>query len=108
MVKALQQKVDGWKESEDGIITWKDRIYVPVDRKLREEIVQLHHDSPLAGHPGRHKTHELIKGIIGGQRFKSLSTSMWKDVNHVNAQNLNGLALLHPLYLTKCHPDPGK
>ena len=59
-MRMLQQQDSGWTESDDGIITWKDRIYVPIDRKLREEIVRLHHDTPLAGHPGRHKTHELI------------------------------------------------
>lgn len=60
VAKALSEKLEGWSESEDGIVTWKDRLYVPVDRKLREEIVRLHHNVPTAGHPGRHKTHELI------------------------------------------------
>ena len=32
-------------------------MYVPKDAKL---IVRLHHNSPMAGHPGRYKTHELI------------------------------------------------
>src|SRR3979490_302888 len=48
-----------WKE-EEGIITWEGRIYVPKDKKLREEIIHLHHDTPTAGHPGRFKTTELI------------------------------------------------
>ena len=48
-----------WME-EDGVVTWKGRIYVPVDRHLRENIIREHHDSPLAGHPGQYRTHELI------------------------------------------------
>jgi hypothetical protein len=38
----------------------KNRIYVPVDKKLWEDIIRTHHDSPLAGHPGCFKTSELI------------------------------------------------
>ena len=49
-----------WVQREDGTVTWKERVYVPEDARLREDIVRLHHDSPLAGHPGRYKTHELI------------------------------------------------
>jgi len=51
--------MEEWTE-EDGIIRWKHRIYVPVDPKLRETIIRNNHDSPLAGHPGRFKTHELV------------------------------------------------
>ena len=60
VLKALAQKETDWEESEDGIMTWKGRIYIPIDKKLREEIVRQHHNVPTAGHPGQHKTHELI------------------------------------------------
>jgi len=36
------------------------KIYVPKDKKLRMEIIQLHHDTPVAGHERRWKTVELI------------------------------------------------
>ena len=32
----------------------------PKDTKLQTEIIKLHHDSPIAGHPGQWKTLELI------------------------------------------------
>ena len=61
--RAVQQALDkgtqGWT-NQDGVVTWKDRVYVPKDAPLREEIIRLHHDSTLTGHPGRYKTHELI------------------------------------------------
>ena len=61
--RAVQQALDkgtqGWT-SRDGMITWKDCIYVPKDAPLREEIIRLHHDSTMTGHPGWYKTHELI------------------------------------------------
>ena len=49
-----------WKEG-DGIIVIKGRIYVPQDSQLRHDIVHAHHDSPVAGHPGRWKTLDLVK-----------------------------------------------
>ena len=61
--RAVQQALDkgtlDWT-SQDGVITWRDRVYVPKDAPLREEIIRLHHDSALTGHPGQYKTHELI------------------------------------------------
>ena len=40
--RAVQQALDkgtqGWT-NQDGVITWKDRIYVPKDAPLREEII---------------------------------------------------------------------
>lgn len=59
VAKALANKERDWEEV-DGIVTWKNRIYVPHDKPLRERIIQLNHDSLSAGHPGRYKTQELI------------------------------------------------
>jgi transposase InsO family protein len=55
-------KVDGpdWKTQEDNTLTFKDRVYVPLDKTLRADIIAHHHDTPLAGHYGRHKTAERI------------------------------------------------
>ena len=42
------------------MLFFRDRIYVPNDLNLRRRILEQHHDSRLAGHPGRWKTLELI------------------------------------------------
>jgi hypothetical protein len=55
----VEKKEKDWEE-EDGIITWEGRVYVPKDKKLRDEVIHLHHDTYAAGHPGRFKTAELI------------------------------------------------
>ena len=49
-----------WKDNEDGTLTFKDRVYVPYDKKLRGDIISQHHDTPLAGHYGHFKTVENI------------------------------------------------
>ena len=57
--KALRNEEKEW-EREEGMITWKNRIYVPKDRALRGDIIQAHHDERVTGHPGCYKTQELI------------------------------------------------
>jgi len=51
-------KNEEW-EIEDGIVMKEGKIYVP-ERKLRGEIIQLHHDTLVEGHGGRWKTTELV------------------------------------------------
>ena len=58
--QVLEGKDKKWKES-DGLIFYDNRIYVPINHKLREWIIRDHHDNPLAGHPGRYKAQELIQ-----------------------------------------------
>ena len=51
-VKILQG--DEWQIEEDFVLK-KEKIYVyvPKNRELRAEIIQLHHDIPVAGHRNR-------------------------------------------------------
>jgi len=45
---------------EKGRVLYRGRVYVPLDAKLRHDIVRAHHDGPTVGHPGRWKTSELV------------------------------------------------
>jgi len=38
----------------------EEKVYVPKDKELRTEIIQQHHDVPVAEHGGRWKTVELV------------------------------------------------
>ena len=57
--RQLTEGLTDWEE-RDGLIFYKGRIYVPKSLSLRKRIVQLCHDSPTAGHPGRRGTQELV------------------------------------------------
>jgi hypothetical protein len=59
--KSPQKAVLGeeWAE-EQGLILFRGKVYVPKNEELRRKIVEAHHDSTLAGHPGRWKTLELV------------------------------------------------
>ena len=68
VVKAVKQlktssskKIEGqeWEE-EQGLILYRGKVYVPQDADLRRQIIAVHHDSPVAGHPGKWKTIELV------------------------------------------------
>jgi len=45
---------------QEGILRYREKIYVPDSDELRIRILQQHHDHPSAGHPGRAKTFELL------------------------------------------------
>ncbi|KAF8627263.1 hypothetical protein AX17_006344 [Amanita inopinata Kibby_2008] len=48
-----------WKQ-QGGLLYFRDHIYIPQDMELRRCIVELHHNTPIVGHPGRWKTLELV------------------------------------------------
>ena len=48
-----------WREVND-IIYKEEKIYIPKDKKLRVEIIQLHYDIPIGEHKEQQKTVELI------------------------------------------------
>ena len=58
--EGLTRKDSPWNERE-GVVYWKTLLYIPPDQKLREKILNENHNHPLAGHPGVHRTHDLIK-----------------------------------------------
>jgi len=60
VAQALERKDEDWRTEEDGSLTFKDRVYVPIDKNLRGDIISQHHDTPLAGHYGRFKTAENV------------------------------------------------
>ena len=47
-----------WSKDHDGLLLHDGLVYVPAS--LRTEVISAHHDGPLSGHPGTHRTLELI------------------------------------------------
>jgi len=42
------------------LILFRGKVYIPKNIQLRHEIIQLHHDTPVAGHLGQWKTLEMV------------------------------------------------
>ena len=45
---------------EGDLVLKEEKMYMPKDKELRAEIIQLHHDVPAVGHGGQWKTVELV------------------------------------------------
>jgi len=57
LTKSIRE--DKWIE-EQGLILFRGKVYVLRDEELRKEIMHLHHNTSISGHPGCWKTLELI------------------------------------------------
>ena len=57
----FKKSLEEWN-FENGLLLHRGKVYIPksTDEHLRRRIVQIHHDLPSAGHPGRWKTYELV------------------------------------------------
>jgi len=60
VVQALK-KEDGLTWEKDGVVYIEGRIYVPNNRKIKEEILKENHDLADMGHLGQHRMLEVIK-----------------------------------------------
>ena len=45
---------------KDDLLFFHNRVYMPDERSVREELLKQHHDDPLAGHFGTKRTTELL------------------------------------------------
>jgi len=69
----IRSKLEDWK-TEEGLLFFKDRCYIPPHEELRREIVKQYHDSLTEGHPGHFKTLELIRRNYWWPGMRCLST----------------------------------
>ena len=95
-VKRLRS--EEWSE-EQGLILFRGKVYVPKDIQLRHEIVKLHHDTPIAGHPGRWKTLELVSCNYWWPGVTKLCLTMWMGVTNANDTRTSP----HHLWENSCH-----
>jgi hypothetical protein len=49
-----------WNFKGEDLLLFNGHIYVPDAVDLQQRIIAQHHDSLIAGHPGRWKTLELV------------------------------------------------
>ena len=59
--REFKKSLQDWN-FENGLLLYRGKVYIPKskDDHLRRRLVQIHHDLPSAGHPGRWKTYELV------------------------------------------------
>jgi len=50
-----------WSTDDRGLLYRNDRLYVPRDQAMQQELLRIHHDDLLAGHFGIERTSELLR-----------------------------------------------
>ena len=62
---SLEQKAPGlehWSVDSEGVVRFKESLYIPSSEKLKSELIKLHHDDPITGgHFGRQRTTETLR-----------------------------------------------
>ena len=69
----LEKRYEGYKLEEDGLLTYKGRIYISKVAYLRRVVMDEIHQAPYYGHPGYQKT-------IATNRNQYFWPGMKKDV----------------------------
>ena len=54
--QSLEKKYEGYKLAEDGLLTYKNRIYIPNVADLRRVVMDEIHQALYSSHPGYQKT----------------------------------------------------
>jgi len=90
------KKEDGLTWEEDGVVYMEERIYVPNNKKIKEEILKENHDLMDMGHPGQHRMLEVIKRTYWWPGLKKYVQGCFKcQQNKIQHQKKAGK--LHPL-----------
>jgi transposase InsO family protein len=50
-----------WLVDQEGLLRYQGRLYIPERNGLRQKLLNIYHDDPLAGHFGRTRTTELLR-----------------------------------------------
>ena len=58
--KGLEDSQSPWY-TKDNLIYWKTLLYIPPSPTIRERVIKENRNHPLAGHPGIHRTLDLVK-----------------------------------------------
>ncbi|MBW0560857.1 hypothetical protein O181_100572 [Austropuccinia psidii MF-1] len=85
------------------LLLFKDRVVIPSNEEIQLNILQKHHDSPLAGHPGQEKTLSLIKRDFywaGMSQFIKNYVSSWQQCSRNKNIHHKKLGSLKPLQIT--------
>ena len=87
------------KLKEDGILTFKGRIYIPHVAYLRRVVIDEIHQAPYSGHPGYQKTiATTIKQYFYPGMKKDIAEYISKcmEYQQVNVEHQHPVGLLHP------------
>ena len=65
--QSLEKRYEGYKLEEDGLLTYKNKIYIPNVADLRRIVMDEIHQAPYYGHSGYQKTIAIARKKFSGQ-----------------------------------------
>ena len=102
--KMQEQETKYFRLDERGVLWFEDRLVVPKDRELRNQILDEAHSSKLSIHPGSSKMYQDLKTHFWWTKMKKeiiAYVTRCDNCNRVKAIHLKSAGLLQPL------PVPG-
>ena len=54
--QSLEKRYEGYKLEEDGLLTYKGRIYIPYEADMRRVVMDEIHQAPYSSHRGYQRT----------------------------------------------------
>jgi hypothetical protein len=96
----MQQKVEDYELGIDGILRYRNRVYVPNSQELRSVILKEMHNVPYAGHPGYQKTVSAVKSQYywPGMKHEIVEyIAKCLECQRVKAEHRHPAGLLQPL-----------
>jgi hypothetical protein len=96
----MQQKVEDYEVGIDGILLYKNNVYVPDSPELRSAILKEMHNVPYVGHPGYQKAISALKSQYywpGMKREIVDFIAKFLEFQRVKAKHRHPSSLLQPL-----------
>ena len=97
-----EQETKHFRIDENGILWFKDRLVVPKDKSLRNQILGEAHSSKLSIHSGSSKMYQDLKTHFWWTKMKieiAAYVAKYDNCCRVKAVHLKPAGLLEPLYV---------
>ena len=97
--KMEEEETKHFRLDERGVLWFKDRLVVPKDRELRNQILDEAHSSKLSIHPGSSKMYQDLKTCFWWTKMKEITAYVARcdNCSRVKVVHMKSMGLLQPL-----------
>ena len=101
--QSLEKKYEGYKLEEDGLLTYKKRVYIPSVADLRRVVMDEIHQAPYSGHPGYQRTIATTRKQYFWPGMKDIAEYISKCMKcqQVKVEHQHPAGLLQPFLVPK-------
>ena len=102
--QSIERKYEGYKLEEDGLLTYKNKIYIPNVEDLRRVVMDEINQAPYSAHPGYQRTIATTRKqyfLPGMKKDMTEYISRCMKCQQVKVEHQHPAGLLHPLSIPK-------